>query len=60
MKRRGWPETANTWEPIENLHSIADVIDSFEGRLVNLNVSTSCGTFPLLIMYGICFSCIKV
>ena len=41
MKRRGWPETANTWEPLENLHSIADVIDSFEGRLVHLNLNVS-------------------
>ncbi|XP_010453971.1 PREDICTED: chromo domain-containing protein LHP1 isoform X1 [Camelina sativa] len=32
-ERRGWPETANTWEPLENLQSIADVIDAFEGSL---------------------------
>ena len=31
-KRRGWPETANTWEPMENLQSCSDVIDAFEER----------------------------
>ena len=30
--RRGWPETANTWEPLENLQSVSDVIDAFEER----------------------------
>lgn len=28
--RRGWPETANTWEPYENLVSCFDVIEAFE------------------------------
>ncbi|KAK4372256.1 hypothetical protein RND71_007640 [Anisodus tanguticus] len=28
--RRGWPETANTWEPVKNLMSCSDVIDAFE------------------------------
>ncbi|KFK25993.1 terminal flower 2 protein [Arabis alpina] len=32
-ERRGWAENANTWEPLENLQSIADVIDAFEGSL---------------------------
>lgn len=32
LKRRGWPETANTWEPVENLFSCSDIIDSFEDR----------------------------
>ncbi|XP_034197185.1 chromo domain-containing protein LHP1-like isoform X2 [Prunus dulcis] len=31
--RRGWPETDNTWEPLDNLHSIADVIEAFEESL---------------------------
>ncbi|MBA0619378.1 hypothetical protein Godav_028561, partial [Gossypium davidsonii] len=30
---RGWPETANTWEPLENLQSCSDVIDAFEESL---------------------------
>ncbi|KAK4748054.1 hypothetical protein SAY87_014640 [Trapa incisa] len=32
IKWRGWPETANTWEPLENLMSCSDVIDAFEER----------------------------
>lgn len=31
-ERRGWPETANTWEPYENLASCYDVIEAFEER----------------------------
>ncbi|CAI9103303.1 OLC1v1001761C4 [Oldenlandia corymbosa var. corymbosa] len=30
IKWRGWPETANTWEPLENLLQCSDVIDAFE------------------------------
>ncbi|RWW14472.1 hypothetical protein GW17_00021754 [Ensete ventricosum] len=29
---RGWPETANTWEPFENIQSCADIIEAFEER----------------------------
>ncbi|XP_010251505.1 PREDICTED: chromo domain-containing protein LHP1-like isoform X2 [Nelumbo nucifera] len=32
IKWRGWPETANTWEPLENLQSCSDVIEAFEER----------------------------
>ncbi|RAL53950.1 hypothetical protein DM860_004421 [Cuscuta australis] len=30
IKWRGWPETANTWEPVENLSSCSDFIEAFE------------------------------
>ncbi|XWS57939.1 hypothetical protein CRYUN_Cryun09bG0216000 [Craigia yunnanensis] len=33
IKWRGWPETANTWEPLENLRSCSDVIVAFEESL---------------------------
>eukprot|EP00257_Ricinus_communis_P018941 XP_015577781.1 chromo domain-containing protein LHP1 isoform X2 [Ricinus communis] len=33
IKWRGWPEAANTWEPLENLQSCSDVIDAFEESL---------------------------
>ncbi|CAL1356703.1 unnamed protein product [Linum trigynum] len=33
IKWRGWPETANTWEPLENLQSCSDVIEAFEERM---------------------------
>lgn len=33
IKWRDWPETANTWEPPENLESVPDVIEAFEESL---------------------------
>ncbi|XP_047162369.1 chromo domain-containing protein LHP1-like isoform X1 [Vigna umbellata] len=30
IKWRGWPETANTWEPLENLQSVPDLLRAFE------------------------------
>ncbi|XP_031092908.1 uncharacterized protein LOC115997487 [Ipomoea triloba] len=32
IKWRGWPESANTWEPHENLSSCPDVVTAFEKR----------------------------
>lgn len=34
IKWRGWPETANTWEPLGNLQSVPDLIDAFEESLL--------------------------
>lgn len=33
IKWHGWPETANTWEPPENLEAVPDVIAAFEESL---------------------------
>ncbi|KAL6640877.1 hypothetical protein ACP70R_019058 [Stipagrostis hirtigluma subsp. patula] len=32
VKWRGWPESANTWEPFENLKACSDIVDAFEKR----------------------------
>ncbi|XP_031502602.1 chromo domain-containing protein LHP1-like isoform X1 [Nymphaea colorata] len=32
IKWRGWPETANTWEPEENLQSCRDILEAYEER----------------------------
>lgn len=33
IKWRGWPESANTWEPIEHLQTCPDVVEAYEERL---------------------------
>ncbi|KAI9104385.1 hypothetical protein K1719_022957 [Acacia pycnantha] len=35
IKWRDWPETANTWEPPENLQSVPDVVEAFEASLTS-------------------------
>ncbi|XP_038877764.1 chromo domain protein LHP1-like isoform X2 [Benincasa hispida] len=32
VKWRGWPETENTWEPLDNLQACSEFIDEFEER----------------------------
>ncbi|XP_074263099.1 chromo domain-containing protein LHP1 [Silene latifolia] len=33
IKWRGWPESANTWEPVDHLQTIPDVIEAYEESL---------------------------
>ncbi|KAL9245192.1 hypothetical protein vseg_018870 [Gypsophila vaccaria] len=35
IKWRGWPESANTWEPVEHLQTCPDVIEAYEERLLS-------------------------
>ncbi|KAK6918062.1 Chromo domain [Dillenia turbinata] len=37
IKWRGWPEAANTWEPLENLLTCMDVVDAYEEGLRSKN-----------------------
>nr|XP_043619384.1 chromo domain protein LHP1-like isoform X2 [Erigeron canadensis] len=41
IKWRGWPETSNTWEPVENLISCSDIIDAFEERMKSTKQKSS-------------------
>ena len=50
VKWRGWPENANTWEPLENLQACSDVIDAFEDRyFLSLFISSF---FPFSVFSG--------
>ncbi|XP_021850550.1 probable chromo domain-containing protein LHP1 isoform X2 [Spinacia oleracea] len=33
IKWRGWPESANTWEPVDHLQTCPDVVEAYEERL---------------------------
>ncbi len=37
IKWEGWPEDASTWEPLENLGNINNLIEDFEKRRQNKN-----------------------
>lgn len=51
--RRGWPESANTWEPYENLASVPDVVDAFEQRFLSSFVLCICVFVIFLVILSL-------
>lgn len=48
VKWRGWPESANTWEPFENLKACSDFVDAFEKRQQNGKRKRKAMTTPVI------------